>query len=249
MTNSSWTRGHIDSLFGITSTVVYPPCNTTEFSQFTLEEREEKLIISVAQFRPEKDHALQVVAFSELIGRLKEAGEQEDELPRLVMIGSCRNEGDQAIIDGVNAKAKELGVDQHIELAINASFDQLKEYLSSASVGLHTMWNEHFGIGVVELMAAGVITIAHNSGGPKMDIVVPAATDDADQQSVGFLAATATEYADAMEMALGMDGQQRLAMQQRARERSGKMFSEEEFGTRVLDVLVGWIGDEGKKEK
>jgi hypothetical protein len=34
------------------------------------------------------------------------------------------------------------------------------------------MWNEHFGIGVVELMAAGVVTIAHNSGGPKMDIVV-----------------------------------------------------------------------------
>ena len=35
------------------------------------------------------------------------------------------------------------------------------------------MWNEHFGISVVEYMAAGLVTIAHDSGGPRMDIVVP----------------------------------------------------------------------------
>ena len=51
--------------------------------------------------------------------------------------------------------------------------EELLEYLSKAKVGVHTMWNEHFGIGVVEFMAAGVLTIAHNSGGPKLDIVVP----------------------------------------------------------------------------
>jgi hypothetical protein len=26
------------------------------------------------------------------------------------------------------------------------------------------MWNEHFGISIVEMMAAGLLTIAHNSG-------------------------------------------------------------------------------------
>ena len=44
-------------------------------------------------------------------------------------------------------------------------------YLSRANVGIHTMWNEHFGIGVVEMMAAGLVTVAHNSGGPKSDII------------------------------------------------------------------------------
>lgn len=35
------------------------------------------------------------------------------------------------------------------------------------------MWNEHFGIGIVEMMAAGLLVIAHNSGGPKTDIITP----------------------------------------------------------------------------
>jgi len=30
---------------------------------------------------------------------------------------------------------------------------------------------EHFGISIVEMMAAGIITIAHNSAGPKQDII------------------------------------------------------------------------------
>jgi alpha-1,2-mannosyltransferase len=50
---------------------------------------------------------------------------------------------------------------------------RLERYLREASVGIHTMWNEHFGISVVEMMAAGLVVVAHNSGGPSMDIVVP----------------------------------------------------------------------------
>ena len=33
------------------------------------------------------------------------------------------------------------------------------------------MRDEHFGISVVEFMAAGAVVIAHNSAGPAMDIV------------------------------------------------------------------------------
>lgn len=36
--------------------------------------------------------------------------------------------------------------------------------IKEALIGLHTMWNEHFGISVVEGMAAGTIMVAHNSG-------------------------------------------------------------------------------------
>jgi alpha-1,2-mannosyltransferase len=74
---------------------------------------------------------------------------------------------------------------------MNASYGELEQYLQKSWIGLHTMKNEHFGIGIVEYMvcifyvytltitliifnsikSAGLIAIAHNSGGPKMDIV------------------------------------------------------------------------------
>jgi len=47
--------------------------------------------------------------------------------------------------------------------------------LGAASAGLHAMTDEHFGISVVEYMAAGAVPIAHASGGPASDIVLPEA--------------------------------------------------------------------------
>uniref|UniRef100_A0A7S1UU61 Glycosyl transferase family 1 domain-containing protein n=1 Tax=Grammatophora oceanica TaxID=210454 RepID=A0A7S1UU61_9STRA len=88
------------------------------------------------------------------------------------------------------------------------------------------MWNEHFGIGVVELMAAGILTIAHNSGGPKADIVVPLHGEG----QTGFLASTVEEYAERMDQAMRMSAKEALEMRKRAREAS-KRFSDEVFNT------------------
>jgi alpha-1,2-mannosyltransferase len=42
---------------------------------------------------------------------------------------------------------------------------------SRSKVAVHTMKEEHFGISIVEMMSAGLIVIAHDSAGPKMDII------------------------------------------------------------------------------
>ena len=47
---------------------------------------------------------------------------------------------------------------------------------------------EHFGIAIVELMTSGIITIAHNSAGPKMDIIGTA------KKPVGYLASSVAHY-------------------------------------------------------
>jgi alpha-1,2-mannosyltransferase len=79
-----------------------------------------------------------------------------------------------------------------VDFIVNASYPLVLDWLSKASVGLSTMVDEHFGINVVEFMvsgvffsllgavlivflsqAAGVIPIAHASGGPLKDIIVP----------------------------------------------------------------------------
>ena len=61
---------------------------------------------------------------------------------------------------------------RNVDLLVNASRNlQIKIY-SRAKVFLHTMRGEHFGIAIVEGMAAGLIPIVHKSGGPWNDIIL-----------------------------------------------------------------------------
>ena len=94
------------------------------------------------------------------------------------------------------------------------------------------MWNEHFGIGIVEMMAAGLIVIAHNSGGPKSDIVVPyphCRNDDTSVASTtGFLATTVDEYAGRIHYIMSLDESEISAIRQNAIE-SSKRFTDEVF--------------------
>ena len=48
-----------------------------------------------------------------------------------------------------------------VQFRVNLGFPELLSELGSGLIGIHTMWNEHFGIGIVEMMAAGLLTIAH----------------------------------------------------------------------------------------
>ena len=43
--------------------------------------------------------------------------------------------------------AAHLAVDSNVEFLTNLGFDDLKREMGEGIVGLHTMWNEHFGIG------------------------------------------------------------------------------------------------------
>ena len=49
-------------------------------------------------------------------------------------------------------QAKALGLEDDVTFEVNLSFPRLKELMGESAVGIHTMWNEHFGIGVVEMM-------------------------------------------------------------------------------------------------
>lgn len=64
---------------------------------------------------------------------------------------------------------------------------------------------------------------AHNSAGPKLDIVL-----DEDGQQTGFLASTVEEYADAISRIIKMPEIERLKMAAAARKRASR-FSEQRF--------------------
>lgn len=62
------------------------------------------------------------------------------------------------------------------------------------------------------MMVAGLVVVAHRSGGPLADIV-----DTAPDARTGYLARSAQEYADAAWEALALEPQQRRALTDRAR--------------------------------
>ncbi|KAL3899361.1 MAG: hypothetical protein SGCHY_002099 [Lobulomycetales sp.] len=221
MVNSSWTHAHISQIWGThaaTVVVVYPPCDVSALCGADLEGRDELLIVSVAQFRPEKRHDLQVRALAA----------SRDTRVRLVCVGGVRNTGDAALADDVLRLADQLGVADRVTVLRNATHAQLLHLLHRAGMGLHTMTQEHFGIGVVELMAAGCIPIAHNSGGPKLDIVVPWHGTD-----TGFLATTAEEFAAAIDRVCALSSAQRTRMRVAARESAVHRFG-------ALGFEAGW---------
>lgn len=222
MVNSSWTQSHIEKLWRIPSRIkrVYPPCDTSGLQVLPLERlATTPIFISVAQFRPEKAHPLQLEAFSLAIRRL------DADMPRPILqfVGSCRNKFDEARLQKLQDKAVELNVDGDVQFYKNVMYRDLVRLLGGAVAGMHSMVDEHFGISVVEYMAAGAVPIAHNSAGPKMDIVL-----EEDGQQTGFLAQNVDEYAEAILKVLRMPETERLKIAAAARKRAGR-FSEQRF--------------------
>uniref|UniRef100_A0A4W5NNT8 GDP-Man:Man(3)GlcNAc(2)-PP-Dol alpha-1,2-mannosyltransferase n=1 Tax=Hucho hucho TaxID=62062 RepID=A0A4W5NNT8_9TELE len=213
--NSTWTLGHILALWCVPSRtgVVYPPCDIRSFLNMPLEDEVEgeiigdrncHSIVSVGQFRPEKDHRLQIRAFQKLLER-KWAGPGWRESLRLVLISCCRNQEDEDRVLMLRGLCQELGVTDRVEFKLNVSFEELKRELVDATIGLHTMWNEHFGIGI-NLISTILLS---SSAGPKLDIVVPY-----EGGQTGFLADSEDRYATAMETILTLSSAARLKIWQ-----------------------------------
>ena len=196
MTNSTWTQSHIKSLWepyrvkrgkADSIDVVFPPVAVEEVTEaIELSEASEKnrgpYLLYIAQFRPEKNHELILEAFATFLHSKPKLSAYSDGPPKLVLIGSVRNSQDEKSVYKLRLLARELHVEDNVEFICDAPWPQLLEWMGKASVGVNGMWNEHFGIGVVEYQAAGLISVVNNSGGPKLDIVV-----DIDGKPTGML--------------------------------------------------------------
>jgi alpha-1,2-mannosyltransferase len=248
MVNSSWTRRHVAQLWWRRSrpNLVYPPADTAALQALPLDRRLKRVyIVSVAQFRPEKDHKLQLRAFAAARARAERLTDSSvaDAIlsARLQLVGGCRGPEDEARLEELKKLAKELKLSEEIvEFRVNVPFEELHELLGDAVAGLHSMVDEHFGISVVEYMAAGAVPIAHNSGGPREDIVLPELPGRdgcGPGQRTGFLCRTVEQYTDALMEVIGMGQVARLEVAAAARRRAAA-FSDERFKNEFIEAVA-----------
>jgi len=142
-------------------------------------------------------------------------------------MGSTRDDQDREYVEELKILIENLNMKNEVELKLNIPFEELKSQFNQAMIGLHTMKNEDFGIGlinirnlfiefsfislgIVEMMAAGLIVLAHKSGGSKMDII--------EEGRTGFLASDIDSYATMMEQIFTMTDDDRHQIQEQARD-------------------------------
>ena len=172
VTNSTWTYNHINAIWSRTGNVsiIYPPCSTENLvieNAHDMWDRKHQAVV-IAQFRPEKRHALILRSFSNFV---KKTGSNM----KLLMLGSTRGQEDRDYVKKLEQLAySELAIPKEsLEFITDCKYEKMKKYLQESSFGINAMWNEHFGIAVVEYAASGLITLAHASAGPLLDIIVP----------------------------------------------------------------------------
>ncbi|KAJ5236011.1 hypothetical protein N7489_006102 [Penicillium chrysogenum] len=233
MCNSSWTAAHIRTLWGTGKKINNGSGDGSPSSPAVVEKTRQPVLLYIAQFRPEKNHPLVLRSFARFLQeRTNNPAYEGQPPPRLVLIGSVRHSSpDETHIYNLRLLAHELRIRDHTTFLCDASWPVMLSHLRTASVGVNAMWNEHFGICVVEYQAAGLICVTHDSGGPREDIVV-----DLGDGATGFRAETEEQFAASFEAALALPEAEKLAMRQRAR-RSAQRFTEEEFSRKWLDQV------------
>lgn len=210
MSNSTWTFNHMKKIFGQGQKhgILYPPCSVDEYKN-PLDNNRRNVIVSFAQFRPEKDHQLQI----EILERLRSMGHNI----KLEMVGSIRHEDDKRIVSSLERMIISKGLQDYVSIHINLPMSEIKDKFKSARFGIHTMKDEHFGIALIEMMSSGLILFAHNSAGPRFDIIGSSSINSTNRVC-GFLANDKEEFIDCLNKAI-QKPETYLAIQTNAREK------------------------------
>ena len=226
LANSEFTASWLRRLWDADSDVLYPPVDTASFTPG----EKQQTILSTGRFfvgGHSKRQDVLVEAFRMLIAK----GTNNWQLHLIGNVGETP--ADRAYLDRILSVAQGLPVTVHA----NADFATLQQlsaqaslYWHAAGVGVNEEKEprrvEHFGISVVEAMAAGAVPLAVGKGGVT-EIIVPGET--------GMLWDTPAELVAATQQLIA-DPERRARLSAAARERSG-MFSQQRYCDAMQEIV------------
>jgi glycosyltransferase involved in cell wall biosynthesis len=148
--NSNYTKNMTQkywSKYGVIDPVVaYPPVEEQFWSNRPLNERINR-VVYVGRFIPQKRH--------EILKQLAEA------YPKLQFVSAgLLRDSEQSWFEGF-----QRDLPANYKLKPNLHEAELVKLLQDSTIYCHLMEGEHFGIAPMEALAAGCITLVHNSGG------------------------------------------------------------------------------------
>ena len=234
-TNSTWTLNKMKNIWDALYKkekllILYPPCSTLLYRDSANNEYRENIIVSFGQFHPENNQDIQIKILSQLKEKLSIYSPNFDDL-EFHIIGFLRTNEDQQYLDYLIEYSKRLGVEKNVKFLVNKTIEEIKEEFSKAKIGINTMKENHFSISLIEMMAAGLIVIAHNSGGAKDDLL-----KDDGVIKPGFLVKNENEYIAQIEEILVRYNDIKGPLVNYSTQRAEK-FSDETFSKQFLDNL------------
>lgn len=143
---SDFTRQFVREKWRRESTTLYPPCPIDLYSNLRVSKQD--LVVTVGRMVPEKRLEL----FLEMARKLPDI--------EFAIVGSIATDM-RSYYDWLRAAAP-----NNVSFVV-APLRKVSELLGKAKVYIHCAQNEHFGITIVEAMAAGCVPVVNDSGGPR----------------------------------------------------------------------------------
>ncbi|KAA6376423.1 MAG: hypothetical protein EZS28_028049, partial [Streblomastix strix] len=117
-----------------------------------------------------KDHQKQIEAVQILLQKHPELKEDKNKNRFKLVIYNKIVKSRDAYLNSIKAKIEEYGIKDFVDILENRPGDELRNELMNSIGAMHTMFEEHFGIVIVEFMASGAVPIVNPSGGMQDDV-------------------------------------------------------------------------------
>jgi glycosyltransferase involved in cell wall biosynthesis len=142
--------------------IIRPPVDTEAFRNEVLfsasEDEREDVILTISRINKQKE-----IENAIMLAKLL----KQDAIGNgMIIVGNIDYENDLGYYLSLRKMVKDFDLEDYVMFQTNVSFESLLSTMKKTKIYFHPMVGEHFGMAVVEAMAAGLVPIVPDIGGP-----------------------------------------------------------------------------------